>query len=69
MSQQTSTVSVPVNELASEPYIQVLCYPSHDVEEAERRVQELKGLGVSRIIFEGRTKIGNLGLLDRKSVV
>ena len=68
MSQQTSTVSVPVNELASEPYIQALCYPSRDVEEAERRVQELKGLGVSRIIFEGRTKVGNLGLLGKGCV-
>ncbi len=68
MSQQTSIVSVPVNELVSEPYIQVLCYPSRDAEEAERRVQELKGLSVSRIIFEGRTKVGNLGLLGKGCV-
>ncbi len=68
MSQPTNTVSVPVELLTSQPYIQVLCYPSPDIEEAERRVQELKRLEVSRIIFEGRTRIGNLGLLGKGCV-
>jgi putative serine/threonine protein kinase len=46
----------------------VLCYPSPDVEQAERRIQELKQLNVSQLVFEGRTRIGNLGLLGKGCV-
>ncbi len=68
MSSQINSVSVPVNLLTSEPYIHVLCYPSSDTEEASRRVEELSRLGVVRVIFEGRTKIGSLGLLGKGCV-
>ncbi len=46
----------------------MLCYPSSDREEAVRRVEELERLGVVRVMFAGRTKIGSLGLLGKGCV-
>ncbi len=65
---RTGSVSVPLNNLASEPYIHVLCYPSSDNAEAVNRVKELKKIRVSKLIFEGHTKLGNLGLLGKGCV-
>ncbi len=68
MSLQNSSLPIPVEELSTQPYVQLLCYPSPDGEEGVRRVGELKRLGVTRVIFEGRTKLGNLGLLGKGCV-
>jgi putative serine/threonine protein kinase len=48
--------------------VQVLCYPSPDSGEAERRIEEMSQLGVSRVIFEGHTRLGSLGLLGKGCV-
>jgi putative serine/threonine protein kinase len=45
------------------PYIQVLTYPRIDLRVAKSRVKQLKELGVDELVFEGRTKIGRLGIL------
>jgi|TARA_B100001971_G_scaffold181317_1_gene177972 putative serine/threonine protein kinase len=63
-----SSVSVKVNLLSFEPYVDILCYPSSDGKVAKRRVEELLQLGVSEVVFEGKTKIGGLGLLGKGCV-
>jgi putative serine/threonine protein kinase len=63
-----SSVSVKVNSLSSKPYVDILCYPSSDRKVAAQRVEELLQLGVSEVIFEGKTKIGRLGLLGKGCV-
>jgi len=63
-----NSISVKVNLLSSEPYVDILCYPSSNGKVAEQRVEELLKLGVSEVIFEGKTKIGRLGLLGKGCV-
>ena len=65
---QIDSFSVPINRLASQPYINLICYPTAEKAEAEKRIEELKKLGVKSIVFEGRTKIGNLHLLGKGCV-
>ncbi|MEM4298407.1 MAG: serine/threonine protein kinase, partial [Nitrososphaerota archaeon] len=59
---------VPIEELSKEPYISVLCYPTPDLEEALRRIQELKRLKIDFIVFEGRSQIGSLNVLGKGCV-
>jgi len=59
---------VKTSQLRTEPFIQILCYPSGDFEEASRRIQELDELGIENIVFEGITKIGSLRLLGKGCV-
>lgn len=54
--------------LSRTPYIQVLTYPRISLREAEARVRQLKSLGVEEIVFEGRSKIGRLGILGLGTV-
>jgi putative serine/threonine protein kinase len=53
----------PVELLTRTPYIQVLTYPGVSLRSAKARVRQLRGLGVSSLIFEGHAKIGRLGIL------
>ena len=68
MSIQTSSFSVLVEDVTKLPYVSVLCYPAADDVEASARLLELKSLGVSRVVFEGKTKLGGLGLLGKGCV-
>jgi putative serine/threonine protein kinase len=45
------------------PYLNVLTYPKPSLRLAKGRIAQLKALGVNKIIFEGKTRIGRLGLL------
>lgn len=45
------------------PYINVLTYPRISLRAAESRVKQLRSMGIDGLIFEGKTKIGRLGLL------
>ncbi|MFQ5929872.1 MAG: serine/threonine protein kinase [Acidobacteriota bacterium] len=66
MLQRTNSPLVPLSELAEEPYSSVLGYPAaRTKKELEERVGELEGIGVKGIIFEGRSKIGRLGVLGK----
>lgn len=66
--QQTNSRLVPVNELVEEPYSTVLGYPKCAKDELERRIVELKSMGVRGIIFEGVTKLGKLDMLGKGCV-
>jgi putative serine/threonine protein kinase len=59
---------VAVRELVEDPYLEVLCYPHPSPEEAQARVQELLGLGVTHLIFAGRVQLGALKVLGKGCV-
>lgn len=54
--------------LASQPYVRVLCYPTGDPREAESRVEELEGLGVSAVEFSGGKEVSGLRVLGKGCV-
>ncbi len=45
------------------PYLAVLTYPRPNLRQARSRIEQLAKLGVREVTFEGRTKIGRLGLV------
>ena len=45
------------------PYIGVLTYPRPSLRTAKTRIGQLRKIEVEKVIFEGRTKIGRLGLV------
>ncbi|MGQ9468981.1 MAG: RIO1 family regulatory kinase/ATPase domain-containing protein [Nitrososphaerales archaeon] len=59
---------VKIDELMNEPYVSVLCYPEPDTNTAIKRINELKLLKVKSILFEGKTKIGKIGVVGKGCV-
>ncbi|MFC1755164.1 serine/threonine protein kinase [Thermoproteota archaeon] len=62
------SVSIPIKDLSLTPYVDALCYPSSDKKIAEKRIEELTTLGVSNVIFGGKTQLGRLGILGKGCV-
>jgi len=54
---------VTLDRLARTPYVQILTYPRISLRAARGRLKQLERLGVESLTFEGRAKIGRLGLL------
>jgi putative serine/threonine protein kinase len=65
---QTPSEPVPVEGLLASPYLQVLTYPRVSISAARGRVKQLQKLGVTEVMFEGRSKIGSLGILGLGTV-
>jgi len=59
----TRSEQISVEEFGRIPYLNVLTYPKPNLRTARDRIMQLKALGVKKAIFEGRTRIGRLGLL------
>ena len=59
---------VLVKDLNDEPFRGVLCYPLCPDNEVTRRLRELRRLGVTDLRFDGRTRIGSLGVLGKGCV-
>ncbi len=57
-----------LEDLTKTPYIQVLTYPRISLRDAKSRVKQLSGLGVDELVFEGRAKVGRLGILGLGTV-
>lgn len=57
-----------MDEFVRIPYLNVLTYPRPSLRSANPRLSQLKRLGVEEIIFEGRTKLGRLGLVGLGTV-
>jgi len=68
LSSKIHSELVRIDELIKEPYVNVLCYPKPDVNTAIERINELKLLKVKSILFEGKTKIGKLGVVGKGCV-
>jgi len=59
---------VPVSQLSDPRYGSVLCYPRFDLNEAKRRVQQLKSLGVKAVEFKGEKMAFNLPVIGKGKV-
>lgn len=60
---ETPQESVPLSQLVRTPHIIVLTYPRISLRTAKSRVRQLEKLGVNSLVFDGRTRIGKLGVL------
>jgi len=60
---QTPSEQISVDDFVGMPYLNVLTYPKPNLRVAKARLTQLKRLGVSRVIFEGKTRIGSLCVL------
>ena len=60
---ETSSETIDVRQFDRMPYLTVLTYPRPNLTQAKSRIKQLVGLGIERVTFEGRTKIGRLGLV------
>lgn len=61
--QATHSELATIDQLVRTPYLQILTYPRISLRMAKARLRQLEGLGVESLTFEGKTKIGRLGLL------
>ncbi len=52
-----------LEQLVRTPYVQILTYPKISLRSAKSRLKQLERLGVESLSFEGKAKIGRLGLL------
>jgi putative serine/threonine protein kinase len=59
---------IPIRGLLRSRYSHVLTYPRMDAEEAEARVLELSGMGISSLRFQGVTQIGGIPVLGKGCV-
>jgi putative serine/threonine protein kinase len=59
---------VKLEDLKRTPFIQVLTYPKASLKAANSRLKQLRRLGVSGVVFEGKVRIGNLGILGLGTV-
>ncbi len=62
------TEQVPLEGLRKEKYGRVLCYPRYDPKELERRLKELRGLGVKTVEFIGEKKVFDVPVLGKGCV-
>jgi len=56
---------LPIKIFLNEPYSKILCYPNPSKRQITSRMNELKKLKISKIAFEGSTRIGNLQILGK----
>ncbi|RJS86683.1 serine/threonine protein kinase [Candidatus Bathyarchaeota archaeon] len=59
---------IPLDRLLEGRASLLLCYPRFTGEEAERRLEELRGLGVDALILEGRHEVEGLRVLGKGHV-
>jgi len=59
---------VPLEKLTEKPYSLILCYPNPNKKELEKRILELKKLGVKALEFTGKKQISNLHILGKGCV-
>ncbi len=62
------TEEIPLEGLREEKYGRVLCYPRYDPEELERRLKELRDLGVKAVEFIGEKRVFDVPVLGKGCV-
>lgn len=55
----------PISIFSSDPYSKIIAYPNPTKRQITSRLSELKKLGISKVSFQGPTKIGNLDILGK----
>lgn len=61
--QQSEIISL--KRLLEKKYVEILCYPRYDLKEAEKRLRELKKLGVKALEFAGEKKAFDVHVLGK----
>ena len=56
---------VPLNKLLNQPYSSIIGYPKATKKEVEKRIKEMKKLGMSSISFQGEVQLGSLRVLGK----
>jgi putative serine/threonine protein kinase len=64
LAEDKSTL-VPLEDLAKNPYRELVAYPKPSDESVESRIRQLKSLGIEGLEFEGPLRIGKLSLLGK----
>ena len=67
-SSLTQLEQISLEEFGLVPYLNILTYPGPDLRSAKSRIKQLQKLGVEGVIFEGKTKVGRLGLVGLGTV-
>ncbi|MCW4003808.1 MAG: serine/threonine protein kinase [Candidatus Bathyarchaeota archaeon] len=57
--------TIPLEQLDSEPYASILCYPRTTATEIQNRVSELRALGIETLEFSGKTSAFNVPVLGK----
>ena len=60
---QTKAETIDVRQFDRMPHLTLLTYPRPNLRQAKSRIKQLLEAGIERVTFEGRTKIGRLGLV------
>jgi putative serine/threonine protein kinase len=55
-------IIVPVDQLITEPYASILCFPNPNQTELQNRLQELHNIGVSAFEFSGSASVFGVGV-------
>jgi putative serine/threonine protein kinase len=63
-----STLRVPIEQLYLQPYAQVICYPKPTAEALQKRLKELKQLGINAVEFSGEKQAFNVAVLGKGCV-
>jgi putative serine/threonine protein kinase len=56
---------VPIQNLAQNPYRELIAYPKPSADAVELRIRQLKDLGISGLEFQGPLKMGRLSVLGK----
>jgi len=59
---------IRLEKLSEEPYLSIICYPRFSKKELERRLKELRKLGVSALEFCGEKQVFNEDVLGKGCV-
>lgn len=59
---------IPLDKLLQSRAAPLICYPRLDVDEAERRLRELRHLGVEALELRGRHRVGDVPILGKGHV-
>lgn len=56
------------SQLSKKEHGSVICYPGTNLDSFESRLNQLEKIGVSKLIFEGESKVGRFGIIGRGCV-
>jgi putative serine/threonine protein kinase len=68
VTSSNNTSSVTISKLRPKIHGFVLCYPGKDLATFSQRVTQIRELGVTQIVFEGSSKVGDLGVIGKGCV-
>jgi len=59
---------IPLDKLSEEKFARVICYPTYYPKEIEKRLCEMRQLGIQALCFTGDKKIGSVSVLGKGCV-